>query len=149
MQQGYTITPDGYEDQVTGQMVFTDYKVVGSAPGEEARTNEVVEHQGRFLDNEDGSTTYVNEATDEDYSNILSSYGGEEVIADAEDWAQRHFSQDEIDYYNQVLERGDLNEIQEAVDLFGTPTKLATKTLNLPKRKWHLPLKMSSGSTTT
>jgi hypothetical protein len=116
MQQGYTITPDGYEDQVTGQMVFTDYKVVGSAPGEEARTNEVVEHQGRFLDNEDGSTTYVNEATDEDYSNILSSYGGEEVIADAEDWAQRHFSQDEIDYYNQVLERGDLNEIQEAVD---------------------------------
>ena len=116
MQQGYTITPDGYEDQVTGQMVFTDYKVVGSAPGEEARTNEVVEHQARFLDNEDGSTTYVNEATDEDYNNILSSYGGEEVIADAEDWAQRHFSQDEIDYYNQVLERGDLNEIQEAVD---------------------------------
>ena len=115
-QQGYTITPDGYEDQITGQMVFTDYNVVGSAPGEEARTNEVQEHQGRFEDNEDGTTTYVNQATDEDYNNILSSYGGEEVIADAEDWAQRHFSQDEIDYYNQVLERGDLNEIQEAVD---------------------------------
>jgi len=115
-EQGMTVVPDGYVSEETGEFIQTGHTITGSAAGEAARVNEVYEHQGRFVDQEDGTTSYVNEATDDDYQNILSSYGGEEVIADAEDWAQRHFSQDEIDYYNQVLERGDLNEIQEAVD---------------------------------
>ena len=115
-EQGMTVVPDGYVSEETGEFIQTGHTITGSAAGEAARVNEVYEHQGRFVDQEDGTTSYVNEATDDDYQNILSSYGGEEVIADAEDWAQRHFSEDEINYYNQVLERGDLNEIQEAVD---------------------------------
>ena len=115
--QGFIVNPVSYEDQETGQEVIQDFEVTGSASGEIARTNEVQHQNDRFVVGDDGETHYDNSVDEGDYQNLVSSYGGEEVYSQVETWAEQNFSPDEIAGYHEIVSRGDLNEIADAMEL--------------------------------
>ena len=114
--QAMTVTPDGFVSEETGEFVQTGHVIEGSAMGEQQRTNELREQAERFVEDEDGNTHYDNDMTDSDYDALISNYGGETVYNEVSSWAADNFSQEDIDGYNSIVERGDLTEIAEAME---------------------------------
>ena len=114
--QAFTVEPVAHIDEATGETIITDFAVNGSAIGEAQRTNEVREQAERFVEGEDGETHYDNQMTDADYDALISNYGGESVYNDVASWAAENFSEADIDGYNAIIERGNLNEIAEAIE---------------------------------
>ena len=115
--QAMTVTPDGFVSEETGEFIQTGHVIEGSAIGEQMRTNEVLEQAERFVEGEDGELHYDNEMTDADYDALISNYGGETVYNEVSSWAAENFSQADIDGYNAIVERGDLTEIAEAMEI--------------------------------
>tara|TARA_R110002012_G_scaffold105270_2_gene246109 strand:- start:2072 stop:2695 length:624 start_codon:yes stop_codon:yes gene_type:complete len=115
-QEAMEITPTGYVDEATGETIINDFAVNGQLT-EEIRQNEEFEQSRRFIiDEETGETEYSADASEVDYDNILHMYGDETYINEVADWAEQHYSEEEIQWYSEVMARGDLNEIAYCVD---------------------------------
>ena len=114
MNQGFTVTPQGYESD-TGEWVYTDTLVEGSAGREMAQAREVREQPERFETNEFGSHQYNNQASDADFNNLVEMHGGQERYQDIMQWANTVASEDDIDTWNRLVEQGDLNALDDAM----------------------------------
>lgn len=113
--QGYTVTPVSYTSDATGEEIIQDFEVVGTASGEEARTNDVRQQEERFVVDDDGQTHYDNQVSEDDYQNLLDGYG-EETFSQVTQWAENTFSPEEIASYDAIVNNGDLVEIASAME---------------------------------
>ena len=115
--EGYTVTPDGYTDDATGEFIQTGHQIEGTFNGEKTRLEEVEQQQERWVENpEDGSTEYDNRASAEDIDNLIDGFGGVQHYQDVSEWGTQHYSEDQIDYWNSLVSRGDLAELAEAME---------------------------------
>ena len=117
MNEGMTITPEGYVDEATGEFVQTGHEIKGSAFAEQQRVNEVREQAERFSTNpETGETEYQNFATHQDIDNIIDTYGGAETFNAVTDWAKQNYPPEMFQAWDDVVAKGDINEIAKAVE---------------------------------
>ena len=115
--QGYIVNPVSYTDEATGQEVIEDFQVVGNASGEQVRETETHNQADRFVVGEDGEHHYDYSAEEGDYKNLIDGYGGEAVYNEVSEWASANYSPEDVAAYNEIIERGDLNEIADAMEL--------------------------------
>tara|TARA_R110002012_G_C11390224_1_gene584432 strand:+ start:74 stop:685 length:612 start_codon:yes stop_codon:yes gene_type:complete len=115
--EGFTVTPSGFTDEATGQFVTTGHDIVGTHHGEKTRLEEVEQQQERWVENpEDGSVEYNDKASAEDLDNLVQMYGGQEEYQAVEEWSTSYYDEADIELWNQIVERGDLSEIAEAIE---------------------------------
>lgn len=115
MPQAMTITPDGFTSDETGEFIQTGHTVEGSQ--EQLRTEETQHQVDRFeTDPDTGETSYNNDITEDEYQHIIESYGGEEVYAEVNAWAEQNFSEEDIAGFNDIINGADINEIASAID---------------------------------
>ena len=115
--EGFTIAPEGFVSEETGEFVQTGHSITGTHNGEKTRLEEVQLQEQRWTEDEEtGETIYDDRASTEDLDNLIDTYGGVEHYEEVSDWGTQHYSDEEISYWNDLVAKGDLAEIAEAME---------------------------------
>tara|TARA_R110002012_G_scaffold316374_1_gene531258 strand:+ start:898 stop:1494 length:597 start_codon:yes stop_codon:yes gene_type:complete len=111
MGQAMTVTPDGYEDQMTGEFVYTDLQVDGSGNRDQMNVEFQQNQENNFSMDADGNAVYRNQGDANDQATLVSDFGGQEGVAQIQQWAADNLHPEEIAKFNYAVEKGDVSDI--------------------------------------
>ena len=115
-QHAMSFTPDVYEDDF-GETHYNlaNGELKSSAPREAAQQHNLRHQDDGWVEDEDGTTSYVNATDEADVSVLMEQFGGVEAYNEAIQWASNNLSQEAIEEYDAVIEAGDLTEITDYI----------------------------------
>lgn len=108
-----TFTPDVEETQDgTTHYNLNTAEVYSDAPRQEIRADVAQEYNdGFYTDTNTDEVYHQIDASDDDLTNLVNDFGGQDYYDQALEWARYALPQDAIEEYDEVMASGDITEI--------------------------------------
>ena len=109
--EAITVSPDGYEDQETGEFIITDFAIDGSSNREAINREHTQTQEQHFIQDEDGNSHYRNPVNQGDFDTLIDDFGGQDGVERIKAYAANNLDEEMIQRFNYAVEQGDISDL--------------------------------------